>query len=146
MAEDIKNTATGGATAPEEGERTFTQDQLNQIVQDRLAKEKTKAEAAQAELAQREQELAHRELLLTARMKLVENNLSLDLLDAINATSPEAIETSIAAIKKAIAEAEARAHNAPIKGYVPAPSRDRTFGARGQFDAVRQGMGLNREE
>lgn len=43
------------------GETTFTQEQVNKIVSDRLAREKVKSEAA---LAEREQQLAQRELLL----------------------------------------------------------------------------------
>ena len=44
------------------GEKTFTQEQVNQIISDRLARDRAKGEAA---LAEREQQLAQRELLLT---------------------------------------------------------------------------------
>lgn len=144
MEDNTIMTAADGTPTPEGGERTFTQDQLNQIVQERLAKEKGKAEAAQAELAQREQDIAHRELLLTAKTKLIEHDLSLDLLEAINLASPEAIETSIAVIKKVINETKAQP--AHFRGYVPVESRDKRSGAGGHFDALRQVMGLNREE
>ena len=49
------------------GEKTFTQDDVNRIVQDRLAKDREKASK---ELGEREQELAQREFRLNSRQKL----------------------------------------------------------------------------
>ena len=55
--------------AQETGERTFTQDDVNRIVQDRLAKDREKASK---ELNEREQELAQREFRLNSRQKLID--------------------------------------------------------------------------
>ena len=48
------------------GEKTFTQEDVNRIVGERLAKEKAK-NSGEADLAKREQELAQRELHMTAK-------------------------------------------------------------------------------
>ena len=42
MAEDVKNTSTGTGTETTQENRTFTQDELNAIVQDRLNREREK--------------------------------------------------------------------------------------------------------
>ena len=64
---------------PETGEKTFTQEQVNAIIGERLAKEKTRADTA---LAEREQQIAQRELLLEAKEKMNEMGLPVELLDS----------------------------------------------------------------
>lgn len=66
------------------GERTFTQDDVNRIVQDRLAKDREKASK---ELGEREQELAQREFRLNSRQKLADKGYPETLLDALNCSS-----------------------------------------------------------
>ena len=80
MAETINN--------PDTGEKTFTQEQVNAIVGERLAKEKAKGDAA----------LVERELLMTAKERLAEKGLPAALIDAINVSSPEALDKSISII------------------------------------------------
>ena len=92
------------------GEKTFTQEQVNQIISDRLARDRTKGEAA---LAEREQQLAQRELLLTAREKLTENGLPVELVDALNVSSPEALEKALSTVKTVMDKYKAEAQ--PIK-------------------------------
>ena len=79
------------------GEKTFSQDDVNRIVQERLAKER---ERGAAELAQRESDLAARELRMTAREKLSEKGLPVELLEALNCSSAEALEKSVELISK----------------------------------------------
>ena len=79
------------------GEKTFNQDDVNRIVQERLAKER---ERGTAELAQREADLAARELRMTAREKLAEKGLPVELLEALNCSSAEALEKSVELISK----------------------------------------------
>lgn len=81
---------------PETGEKTFTQEQVNAIIGERLAKEKTKADAA---LAEREQQIAQRELMLEAKEKMNEMGIPVELLDALNVSSKEAMEKSLTTIK-----------------------------------------------
>ena len=75
-------------TSPESGAgaKTFSQDDVNRIVGERLAAEKRKGEVA---LAEREQQLAQRELLLTAKEKLSESGLPVELMDALNVSQSE---------------------------------------------------------
>ncbi len=51
------------------GQKTFTQDDVNRIVSERLAKDREKASK---ELNEREQELAHREFRLNSRQKMID--------------------------------------------------------------------------
>ena len=92
------------------GEKTFTQEQVNQIISDRLARDRAKGEAA---LAEREQQLAQRELLLTAREKLTENGLPVELVVALNVSSPEALEKALSTVKTVMDKYKAEAQ--PIK-------------------------------
>ncbi len=82
-------------TSAQEGQKTFTQEQLNAIVGERLAKEKTKSDAA---LAAREKELADKEFRFEAKEMLIGRGLPADLLDALNTSSREAFEKSLSII------------------------------------------------
>lgn len=77
------------------GEKTFTQDDVNRIVQDRLAKDREKASK---ELNEREQELAQREFRLNSRQKLVGKGYPETLLDALNCSSEEAFDKALGII------------------------------------------------
>lgn len=88
--------------------RTFTQEDVNRIVSERLAKEKAKYEAnskadSQAKeeaLSTREKELQVRELKATAREKLFDKQLPKELLDVINYSSEEEMNKSIDILEK----------------------------------------------
>lgn len=99
------------------GEKTFTQEQVNQIISDRLARDRAKGEAA---LAEREQQLAQRELLLTAREKLTENGLPVELVDALNVSSPEALEKALSTVKTVLDKYKSEARPIKISGAKPA--------------------------
>lgn len=94
-----KNTSAEGAQTSTEGtqERTFTQDDVNRIVQERLAKEKGKGNE---ELDKRAAELDMRERKMNAVQKLRDNGLPDYLVDALNMDSDDAFEKSMEAIKK----------------------------------------------
>lgn len=94
--EDNKDTLTG-KTGTEGTDKTFTQDEVNRIVQERLAKEKGKGDA---ELQKRMQELDMRERKMNATQKLRENGLPDYLVDALNMETDEAFNASIAAVIK----------------------------------------------
>ena len=136
MAEfNSNNTATGGENN-QQGEKTFTQDELNNIIGERLAKEKVKNEAL---LVQKEKELAERELRLTASEKLVEKGLPIELLEALNCTSSETLENSIKIIETAIKKNQR--HDAVITGAKPGDSSTRPQKPGGD-QAIRDAMGL----
>ena len=101
------------------GAKTFSQDDVNRIVGERLAKEKAKGEAA---LAEREQQLAQRELLLTAKEKLTENGLPVELVDALNVSSPEALEKALSTVKTVLDKYKSEARSMKFSGAKPAES------------------------
>lgn len=101
------------------GEKTFSQEDVNKIVSDRLAREKAKGEAA---LAEREQQIAQRELLLTAKEKMTEMGLPLELLDALNTSSPEAMEKALTTVKTVFDKYKTEAQPLKISGAKPADS------------------------
>lgn len=84
---------------PDAGEKTFSQDDVNRIVGERLAKERAKADAAAAE---REKQLAAREMRLTAKETLNEKGLPGYLVDALDYTSEETMKKGLELIEKAI--------------------------------------------
>ena len=120
------------------GETTFTQEQVNKIVSDRLAREKVKSEAA---LAEREQQLAQRELLLTAKEKLTESGLPVELLNALNVSSPEAMEKAITTLKGVIDKIKAEAR--PVKFYGAKPAEAGRSPQMGGDSQLRKAMGLS---
>lgn len=119
------------------GEKTFTQEQVNQIISDRLARDRAKGEAA---LAEREQQLAQRELLLTAKEKLTENGLPVELVDALNVSSPEALEKALSIVKTVMDKHKAEAR--PIK-FRGAKATESLSHAKNTGDSsLRKAMGL----
>lgn len=101
------------------GEKTFSQEDVNRIVGERLAKERAKGEAA---LAEKEQQLAQRELLLTAKEKLTENGLPVELVDALNVSSPEALEKALSTVKTVLDKYKSEARPMKFSGAKPAES------------------------
>lgn len=101
---DNKNTSTEGiqtGTEGTQGERLFTQEDVDRIVQGRLAKEKSKGTGnGDDELNKRATELDLRERKLTAREKLRENGLPDYLVDALNMNTDEDFQKSMEAILK----------------------------------------------
>lgn len=96
---DTQNTSAEGTQTSTEGttERTFTQDDVNRIVQERLAKEKGKGNE---ELDKRAAELDKRERRMNAVDELRKNGLPDYLVDALNMETDEAFKQSMDAIKK----------------------------------------------
>ena len=119
------------------GAKTFSQEDVNRIVGERLAKEKAKGESA---LAEREQQLAQRELLLTAKEKINEMGLPVELVDALNVSSPEALEKARSTVKTVLDKYKAEARPLKISGAKPA---ENLSGARNTGDgSLRRAMGL----
>ena len=96
----MNNTSLEGSqtgTEGTQGERTFTQDDVNRIVQERLAKEKGKGND---ELNKRAAELDKRERRMNAIDELRKNGLPDYLVDALNMNTDEDFQKSLEAIKK----------------------------------------------
>ena len=122
-----------------EQEKRFTQEDVNRILANRLARVKNETDV---EFGQREAELSKRELLLDAREKLTEVGLSKELVTAINCSDRETMEKSIHTIIAAIGTSSER-------GIQPTTYRVSTgtaaTGSQGsEDDSIRAAMGLKR--
>ena len=117
---------------PDTGEKTFTQEQLNAIVGERLAKERAKSEAA---LAERERELNKRELRLTAKERIKEKGLPEELIDALDVTDEETLNRALNAISKAI-------NNKEVKHIIPNTLPDGDHTDDSPERELRKAMGL----
>ncbi len=98
------NMATEPTATPADqtgGQKTFTQEDVNRIVQDRLAKDREKASK---ELGEREQELAQREFRLNSRQKLIDRGYPESIMDALNCSSEEAFDKALDLIDGLIKE------------------------------------------
>lgn len=99
MKDEIKaggNTNTGaeGAAGANAGtEKTFTQEEVNNIVQERLARERAKTEPSPLDL--REKELVARESAMTCREYIAEKNYPKELLDLFDTTDQEAFQKNV---------------------------------------------------
>lgn len=91
MEDNTINQNTNPATEQGAGEKTFTQEDVNRIVGERLAKEKAK-NSGEADFAKREQELARRELHMTAKELLSEKGLPVQIVDALNCADEETMK------------------------------------------------------
>lgn len=99
MDSEVKTSTEGTQTSTDgtQDARTFTQDDVNRIVQERLAKEKGKGNP---DLDKRAAELDMRERKMNAVQKLRDNGLPDYLVDALNLNTDEDLEKSIEAINK----------------------------------------------
>lgn len=124
-------------------EKTFTQKDVDKLIQDRLAREQSKwekkiqderteaeklakmnadqkakyvEEKRIAELEKREKEITTRELRATAYETLAEKNLPKDLVDILNYSDAEQCNKSIEAVEKAFQSAVEKAVNEKLRG------------------------------
>lgn len=124
------------------GGKTFTQEDVNRIVQERLAKEKAK-NSGEADFAKREQELAQRELHMTAKELLSEKGLPVQLFDALNCTDKETMEKSIATIETVFNDYKANAtSNIQFKSFQPGVSGKMPDAGATEDIEIRKAMGL----
>lgn len=132
--EDNKDTLTE-STGTEGPDKTFTQEEVNRIVQDRLAKEKNKGET---ELQRRAQELDMRERRMNATQKLREKGLPDYLVDALNMETEEAFQASIDAVMKMQQERETEGARVIARGDLIG----RIGGLNNYTDPIRAAFGL----
>lgn len=126
-----------------EGEKTFTQDEVDTIIKGRLAKERkswekliqdkqTEAEKLagmtekekksyqekkrESELAEREAAITRRELMAQAKDSLADKGIPIELAEALTFTDAETCNKSIQVVSKAFQEAVEKAVNERLKG------------------------------
>lgn len=93
--EDIKNQEMEQGNSNNE-EKTFTQDEVNRIVQERLSRNKTKND----ELEEREKKIIQRELKADCKDILIEKNLPVELSELFNGYSEDDLDKFIEVIGK----------------------------------------------
>lgn len=136
MSEVVKNMQNEN---PDAGEKTFSQEDVNRIVGERLAKEKARADAAAAE---REKQLIAREMRLTAKETLNAKGLPGYLVDALDYTSEETMNKGLELIEKAILDSKPKETH-KIVGVVPASSDQSSYAFRdGKDRELRSAFGL----
>lgn len=143
MAEQMnQNQNADPAAGQGTGEKIFTQEDVNRIVQERLAKEKAKS-SGDADFAKREQELVQRELHMSAKEMLSEKGLPVQLFDALNCTDEETMKKSISTIETVFNEYKANAtKQIKFKGFQPGSgSKMPDAGDVGDLE-IRKAMGL----
>lgn len=100
-----QSTQQGAPTQPEDNgstEKVFTQEDVNRIVQERLARERAKTPADQlTEMQERTADLEKREAALSCREYIAENGYSKALLDVFSTDNADAFKGSIDALHKA---------------------------------------------
>ena len=144
--EEVKNTmeqaAPGAArdaadetnAAPENTGKTFTQDEVNQIVQRRLAEERKRfkplidsSEDDVKSLLEREKEVTRREIELEAKERLQREGLPVDLMASFNLNSRGEFEDSyshITSVFKPVLEIAVRDEiNKRLRGELPKAAR-----------------------
>ena len=132
---------TEATPAENKGEqRTFTQDDVNRIVQDRLAKDRAKASE---EMSKKEQELAEREFRLNSRQKLIDRGYPESIMDALNCSSEDAFNKALDIIDGLIKERTPSKEQAELeakRARFTCPTKPGS-GSRGK-DPIRQAMNL----
>ena len=116
------------------GDKIFTQEDVNRIVSKRLAEEKSKSEAA---LLKREEELAKKELDFKARMLLKDKNLPDKLLDVLAYSDEESLINNIKIVEELYSSVETKMNIGT--GFTP--SQD--YGRNSNID-IREAMKLPR--
>lgn len=140
MEENAMNNNQASDQSAGAGEKTFSQEDVNRIIGERLAKEKA---ANDAKMAQREQELAQRELLLTAKEKISSAGLPVELAEAINMASAESVDRALEIIQKVIHDRKEAPDGLPGKPVPRFSTGPIGSGEKGS-DGIRDAMGLNR--
>lgn len=134
---DTQNTLNEGIQTSTEGtqnERTFTQDDVNRIVQERLAKEKGKGSE---ELDKRAAELDRRERRMNAIEELRKNGLPDYLVDALNMNTDEDFQKSMEAVMKMRKESKPEESKAVGTGNLIG-----SIGRNSGTDPIRKAFGL----
>ncbi len=118
---DLQNTSTEGTQTSTEG-KTFTQDDVNRIVQERLAKEKGNAsgndefEKKTAELDKRTTELEARENRLNAVTALRSAGYPDELADVIKCSNADELKKSMEVIDNIIKERTPKGWSKELEG------------------------------
>lgn len=155
--------AENGAQSAAQPEKTFTQDELNRILTDRLKAEHKKWEKKAAddkaeaervakmtadekakhehekrerEFAEREAALSRKERIATARELLIEKGIPVSLVGAVDVSSDDTVGESVEALAKAFTDAVSAEVTKKLAGTPPRKAEPAIT------DPFREGLGL----
>ena len=129
----MENLENNNNTAGNAGDnKTFTQEEVNKIVQDRLAREKGKAPSeAEKALEEREKAVASKEREISFKATMKAKGIPEEVYDALNCTSEDTFNKSLEILSPYILQSKE-----PIRNAVGP-----TSGSAGN-DSIRAAMGL----
>lgn len=119
-----------------EENKTFTQEEVNTIIQDRLAKEKAKHEK---QLLDMQADISRREKRLDAQERLREKGLPAELADLVNLNDDKSFNTSLELIEKTYKQQH------PIQAgdeENARPPYSPSGGGTARTDPIKEAMGL----
>lgn len=127
-----------------EGEKTFTQEEVNRIVKERLGRERSRLngllkedDPREAALAEREKAVAVKELRAGAKEALASKGIPAEALELLNYTDKESCDKSIEAVEKLMNTAKGQIADKFLKGDAP-PRK-----AHSAPDGIRAAFGLH---
>ena len=125
-----------------EGAKLFTQDEVNRIIGERLARVRSAQEGAES--SEREQSLDQREIRLDARERLADLGISKDLLPLVNCSSKETMKESIDLIAAQFEKKSKPENSYRIVTGVSNSGNGAGRKAGASDDEIRAAMGLKR--
>lgn len=136
-----KETDLQGAAGKENGQRLFTQEEVNSLIQARVSRVKGQVSRdSQAEYEQKLADLQAREMKLLVREKLDERKMPRELADIITCTDEEDLTKKLDAIQK-IYGSNAREESKP-QGFIRVGAASGGYSGADGSDPVRKAMGL----
>lgn len=129
------------------GQKTFTQDEVNNFVQSRISRMKGQlAKEAKAEYEQKLADLQSREMKLLVKEKLSDRGMPKELADIITCTDEDDLNRKLDKLS-AIYGGDAVKKEKPTTGFVQIGASGGSSGIGAvSVDPVRRAMGLDRKE
>ena len=138
------NSAAEQGTDQGTGEKTFTQEEVNKIVEKRLSRERQKIadllgqDEAEKKLAEREKAVAYKEMRMEAAEAFSHAGIPSELLDLLDYKDKESCAKSVEAVKKAFRNSVSVGVERRLRGSAP----PRCPADEEPIDQVRKAFGL----
>lgn len=125
--QNVQTTGNDSTAEPQDQqEKTFTQDEVNDIVEKRLARERKKfsgilagKDPKELELDEREQVVARKEMQISALGSLSDMGIQKEALELLNYENEERLEQSLKVLQDVVNTAAANRVNELLKGGTP---------------------------